>query len=156
MPKLALTKLSFARLCLELDNLKKIKRKEIKAELIEAADLGDIYRENHPFDVAMAKQRLNERRIVELEALLDHSKIVKTDKVQKIKAGSLVKVKLNNQRILEFTLVTPEQKEIDLAKNIISTDSILGKTALGKQKGDIFQYKTPIGKIISAEVISVS
>lgn len=144
-----------SRIKKQLEFFKNVKRKEILQELIEASELGDLFRENHAFDVAVAKQRINERRIVELEELSNH--ILHQRKFLDIGIGSkvLIEFSLPTKNFLSVTVVSPEQKELDDSDNLISTESPLGKAILWKRKGQKFSYVAPNGKLRTGKIISI-
>jgi transcription elongation factor GreA len=67
---------------------------------------------------------------------------------------SKVKIKnLNNQAIMEYTLVA--ENEADLALKKISIDSPIGKGLLGKEVGEIAKVEVPAG-IIQFEILDIS
>lgn len=146
---------TFNRIKKQLEFFKNVRRIEIMQELKEASELGDLYRENHPFDIAVSKQRINERRILELEELLKLS--TKKNNSNTVQIGSSVYVKFTSlfKKDFKITLVSVEQKELDKAQNLVSIESPLGKAICGKKEDDGFEYFTPLGEKISGSIILI-
>lgn len=109
-------------------------RKRITKDLIKAADIGDLFRENFPFDDAVAQQRLNEARIVEIG---DAIKALKNTKISNvIVIGSKIKlVKDNNIR--ELVLVDEDIFKSRIYPNAVTISSPIGKELFNKSVGDI-------------------
>lgn len=139
----------------QLEFLKSVKRQEIIQELIEASELGDLFRENHPFDIAVAKQRINERRIIELEQFSNSILLKKSLLFAGIGSKVTIEFTVPTKKLLSFVLVSPEQKELDDSDNLISTESPLGKAILGKKNAQKFSYTAPGGKLKTGKIISI-
>lgn len=109
-------------------------RDRITQDLIKASDIGDLFRENFPFDDAVAQQRLNEARIVEID---DAIKALKNTKLSKsIVIGSKVKLKKDNI-IKEVVLVDEDIFKSRIYPNAVTTSSPIGKELENKNIGDI-------------------
>jgi transcription elongation factor GreA len=136
------------RLKHELEFRKFSLREEIKTELTEAASLGDLYRENFPFDAAVARQRVNENRITDLEKLIRNIAI-KDSSVESIKVrlGSKVKLKTSNGKELLITLVDENTFKLNPRNGFISNNSPLGKNLIDRHIGDQVIVQAPIGNI---------
>jgi len=85
-----------------------------------------------------------EGRILELENLIKSAKIIEKGKKDQIQIGSIVTLKSKNKKE-KFQIVGAP--EADPSKGKISIESPLGKTLLGKKKGQIFEIETEEGKI---------
>ncbi len=139
----------------ELDQLIRVERPAISAQIAEARDKGDLS-ENAEYDAAKEAQGLLELKISKLQELVRTARIIDESKMDssKVLILSTVKIKnLKNGATMSYTLV-PE-KEADLKKRKISVDSPIAKGLLGKKVGDKVDIKVPAGTI-PFEVIEVS
>ncbi len=131
-----LTKEGKAKLKEEIKILVEIERPKVIRELAEARAQGDLS-ENAEFDAARERQGIIEDRIRQIEAILENSKIIRTQfKTDKVRIGSVVK--LQDQRTKHtksFTIVG--RQEANPFAGMISNESPLAKAILGTSKGDI-------------------
>jgi len=140
-PKNIISKEEYLKLQKELI-YKKAKRSQIAEEFQEANSLGDD-RENFQLDAIIAKQRVHERRIQELEGFLMDCVVEKEDAEKKsnvVKIGSIVEVEKEG-KVLKLRIVTPEMILVSRKPGDISSDSELGKALLDKTKGDVATLK---------------
>ena len=139
----------------ELENLRTVKRAEVKERLKEAIALGDLS-ENSEYDDAKNEQAFMEGRILELEKMIRNAKVIDEDAHQEgtVTVGSLVKVKdIEFDEINEYRLVGTV--EADPMNNRISNESPVGRALLGRKKGAIVDVEVPAG-IIKYEILEVS
>ena len=139
----------------ELENLRTVKRAEVKERLKEAIALGDLS-ENSEYDDAKNEQAFMEGRILELEKMIRNAKVIDEDAHQEgtVTVGSLVKVKdVEFDEINEYRLVGTV--EADPMNNRISNESPVGRALLGRKKGEIVDVEVPAG-IIKYEILEVS
>lgn len=139
----------------ELENLRTVKRAEVKERLKEAIALGDLS-ENSEYDDAKNEQAFMEGRILELEKMIRNAKVIDEDAHQEgtVTVGSLVKVKdIEFDEINEYLLVGTV--EADPMNNRISNESPVGRALLGRKKGEIVDVEVPAG-IIKYEILEVS
>ena len=139
----------------ELENLRTVKRAEVKERLKEAIALGDLS-ENSEYDDAKNEQAFMEGRILELEKMIRNAKVIDEDSHQEgtVTVGSLVKVKdIEFDEINEYRLVGTV--EADPMNNRISNESPVGRALLGRKKGEIVDVEVPAG-IIKYEILEVS
>jgi len=138
-----LTAQGYAELKDELAKLKK-QRSQVIEEIRRAAADKD-FRENAPLEAAREHKSHLEGRIKELESILKAAKI--TDGNQnsvRIKIGNTVVLNdLSSDKELRYILVDP--RETNPAKGKVSTASPLGKTLLGKEKGQTVEFTAPAG-----------
>jgi len=128
----------------ELQDLKTEKRREIAQRLLEAKSLGDLS-ENAEYLEAKEAQSALESRILELEEIIKHSRVIeKPSGKNYVSIGSTVEVKFDG-RSREFTIVGSE--EASPAEGRISNESPLGKAFLGRKMGEEIEVKTPKGKV---------
>jgi transcription elongation factor GreA len=144
-----------AKLEADLDYLITVRRGEVANKLKEARSFGDLS-ENAEYDEAKNEQAILEARIAELENIIENSVVVDDDdiSVDEISVGSIMKI-----RDLEFdeveTLQIVGSTESDPDNGKISDDSPIGKAALKKKVGDVFEVEAPVG-IIKFEVLEIS
>ena len=139
----------------ELENLRSVKRTEVKERLKEAIALGDLS-ENSEYDDAKNEQAFMEGRILELEKMIRNAKVIEDDVQQEgvISVGSLVKVKdIEFDEINEYRLVGTV--EADPMNNRISNESPVGRALLGHRAGDLIDVEVPAG-IIKLEILEIS
>ena len=139
----------------ELENLRTVKRAEVKERLKEAIALGDLS-ENSEYDDAKNEQAFMEGRILELEKMIRNAKVIDEDAHQEgtVTVGSLVKVKdIEFDEINEYRLVGTV--EADPMNNRISNESPVGRALLGRKKGEIVDVEVTAG-IIKYEILEVS
>ena len=139
----------------ELENLRTVKRAEVKERLKEAIALGDLS-ENSEYDDAKNEQAFMEGRILELEKMIRNAKVIDEDAHQEgtVTVGSLVRVKdIEFDEINEYRLVGTV--EADPMNNRISNESPVGRALLGRKKGEIVDVEVPAG-IIKYKILEVS
>ena len=150
-----LTREGLEQLEQELENLRTVKRTEVKERLKEAIALGDLS-ENSEYDDAKNEQAFMEGRILELEKMIRNAKIIEDGEQQNdtITVGSLVTVKdIEFDEITEYRLVGTV--EADPMNNRISNESPVGRALLGHKAGEIIDVEVPAG-VIQLEIIEIS
>jgi transcription elongation factor GreA len=148
-----LTKEKYKELSEELDQLKKVKRREIAENLEYAKSLGDLS-ENAEYQEAREMQAEIEERIAKLELIIKHATIVAHKKSDIVGVGSVIVLEREgDKQKFNYTIVGSEESNI--AQGKVSTSSPLVAAMMGKKKGDTFAFKTPKGevryKIVSVE-----
>lgn len=138
----------------ELQQLLRVERPEVTRLVQWAASNGD---RSENADYIYGKRRLREidRRIRFLSGRLDKAMVVDPAKTksEKIQFGATVELLDEDGVKKSFTIVGVD--EVDTAKGRISWQSPIGKTLLGKSRGDEVLVKIPTGEI-TYEVIAVS
>lgn len=139
-----LTKERYDELKAELNSLKTSGRQSVGERLRHAKELGDLS-ENAEYQAVREEQNLLEKRIVDLEDLLENSSIInKGSGGVTVKIGSNVTLKKSSGETVTYTVVG--SSETDPAKGLISNASPLGKQLLGKKTGDAVAIETPKGR----------
>lgn len=138
-----LTPEGFKKLKKELDYLKKIKRREIAERLKLTASFGDLT-ENAAYQEAKEAQAFLERKILELENLIKNAILIEEKSKDRVKIGSTVWL-AKGWKKEKFKIVGPA--EANSFEGKISLQSPLGRSLIGKKKGEIIEVKTPQGKI---------
>jgi transcription elongation factor GreA len=142
-----LTQEGLDALKVELEHLKTEKRREVAERLKEAISYGDLS-ENSEYEEAKNEQAFVEGRIVEVEKMIKNAQIIDEKKAHSGKVVQIgTTVVIRNKDIKddreEFTIVG--STESDPLKKRISNESPVGKSLLGKKKGDSVKVKAPAG-----------
>ncbi len=130
------TKEGYKALQEKLDYLKSTKREEISKKIDEARGFGDLS-ENAEYEAARNEQEQVEAEIMEIENKLRFGKIINKNKIDTscVNVGCTVKLKdLDFDDIFEYQIVGAT--ESDPTKGIISNESPVGKSLLGKKVGE--------------------
>ena len=123
-------------------------REPIKEKIATARAFGDLS-ENEDYSAARNEQKLNERRIAEIEDILKNAKVIANRGHEKVGMGAKVTVSLSGKKYT-YSIVGPV--EANPLEGRISDQSPIGKAILGKRAGD--EYVLPNGnkgKIVSVE-----
>ena len=131
----------------ELENLKNVQRPKIVQAIAEARSHGDL-KENAEYHAAKEQQSLIESRVIAINDLIARANVIDVTKIEndeKVIFGSTVKVKdLNTNKNISYRLVG--QDEADISKNLIFYRSPIGKSLIGKNKGDTVSFTAPSGE----------
>lgn len=139
----------------DLEYLISVKRAEVAEKLKEARSFGDLS-ENAEYDEAKNEQGILEARIAELELYIASAEIVDDNEVSIHEIGIGSKIKIKDLEFDEIeTLQIVGSTESDPDKSKISDESPIGKAALKKRVGDIFEVESPSG-ILRFEVLDIS
>lgn len=129
----------------ELRGLKINGRADVARKISEARGHGDLS-ENAEYDAAKEEQQHLELRIAKLEQTLSRSQIIESKDLPNDKVYILSKVKVQDLKSKEevvYTLVS--QEESDFEENKISVTSPIGKSLLGKRRGETVTIQVPAG-----------
>ncbi|QEK39190.1 transcription elongation factor GreA [Candidatus Nesciobacter abundans] len=140
-----ITKTGLLKLKLELNELIETVKPKIMKELQYARGLGDLS-ENAEYSAAKEKQIEISKRIEKLHNMILNSRVVDTANIDKDFARFGAKVTLTDcdtGKEVSYTLVG--KYESDIQKKLISIDSPLGKSILGKQVDQEFEFRAPGG-----------
>lgn len=119
------------------------KRNEIIEQLRIAYDFGDL-RENSEFDSAKMAEHLCNTQIKKIEHILNNCILIDTPKKDTISDNSIVTLEyLEDASIETFEIVA--SLEVSITENKISLSSPMGKSLIGKKKGDIITVDSPNG-----------
>lgn len=144
-----------AKLEADLDYLITVRRSEVAQKLKEARSFGDLS-ENAEYDEAKNEQAILEAQIAEMQAIIDTAVVVDDDdiSVDEIGVGSIMRIKdLEFDEVETLQIVGSTESDPDNGK--ISDDSPIGKAALTKRVGDVFEVEAPAG-ILKFEVLEIS
>src|SRR3989339_1722418 len=135
----------------ELENLKTVRRQEVAQRLKEAISYGDLP-ENSEYEEAKNEQAFVEGRILELEQKIKNAKIISEKKIdmkigKEVEIGSTVTVRNKTERGDPEVYTIVGSTEADPIERKISNESPIGKSFLGKKKGDTTTIETPAGSM---------
>jgi len=142
-----LTRAGLARLEEELDNLRIVKRKEVAERIKQAIEFGDIS-ENSEYEDAKNEQAFIEGRIITIEKMLRNAKVIEDDEREAgvVSIGSTVTLKdIEFDEVIEYKIVG--SAEADPLQNLISNESPVGRSLLGKKEGSVVDVDAPVGKL---------
>ena len=131
----------------ELEALK-ARRPELAEKIATARSYGDLS-ENEDYSAARGEQKVVEGRILEIEDILLHAKVIKSGKKEKVAMGSTVTLESDGKKSV-YTLVGAV--EANPLEGKISDESPIGKAIFGKKVGE--EVKLPNGKAFKVAEIN--
>jgi len=135
------------RLEQELEELKRVKRREVAERLKNAISYGDLM-ENSEYDDAKNEQARVEHRIDQIETMLARAKVVdrRHVKTKEVDVGSLVEIKqVGSGKKQTYRIVGPAEANPEEHK--ISYMSPVGRAVMGHKVGDVVIVHAPAGDI---------
>lgn len=150
-----MTKEGADKLQAELEQLKKVDRPKVIADIATAREHGDL-KENAEYHAAREQQGLIEARISQLEGVLSSVQIIDVTTLPKsgrVVFGTTVTL-LNIETDEEVTYKIVGDEESEPSSNKISISSPIARALVGKEEGDDVIVKAPKGDI-EYEIISV-
>lgn len=141
-----MTKTTYTKLSIELENLKTVERAIVAKEIQEARELGDL-KENAEYHAAKDRQGLMEARIKELQDLTSRAQVIDPATLahERVSFGSTVLL-IDTASDAEIIYTIVGAQESNPAKGLISIKSPLAKVLLGKVEGDNVDIVLPSGK----------
>ena len=155
MNKVPMTVHGHKLLQVELKSLKGVDRPTVIKAIAEARAHGDL-KENAEYHAAKDQQGFIEARIKELEGKLSHVQVIDVTEIDargKIIFGSTVEL-LDENTDKEITYKIVGEDEADIKVGLVSFTSPIARALIGKNEGDIVEFKAPDGDR-SYEVIEV-
>jgi transcription elongation factor GreA len=139
----------------ELDFLRGTKRKEVAERIKQALSFGDIS-ENSEYDEAKNEQAQVEGRIVQLESMLKHARIIDEDDVNTdvVSLGSKVKI-FDFEFDEEVVYLIVGSTEANPLKSKISNESPVGAALIGHKKGEVVEVQVPDG-VLKFKILEIS
>jgi transcription elongation factor GreA len=153
--RMPISRMGFNRLRKELEQLERRERHDVIRAIEVAREHGDL-RENAEYHAAKERQGHVEGRILELKDKLSRAEVIDCSEVscQRAVFGTVVTMlDLDEDIEVTYQLLGPE--ESDVKKGIISLQSPLGRSILGKEVGDQVKVVTP-GGMREFEIISIA
>jgi len=139
----------------ELDQLTRVERPKISAQIAEARDKGDLS-ENAEYDAAKEAQGLLELKISKLQDVVMNSRIIDESKIDasSVQILTTVKIKnLKNKAVMKYTMVA--ESEADLKVGKISVETPIAQGLMGKKVGDKVSIQVPNG-LMEFEILDIS
>lgn len=153
--RMPISRVGFKKLRKELEHLERKERHDVIRAIEVAREHGDL-RENAEYHAAKERQGHVEGRILELKDKLSRAEVIDCTEVSCSKAvfGTVVTMlDLDADTEVTYQLLGPE--ESDVKKGVISIQSPLGRSILGKEVGDEVKVITP-GGIREFEIMRIT
>ena len=144
MPSSYLTREGFEKSELELEFLRKVKRKEVAQRLQDAMEDGELI-ENAEYEAAKNEQAFTEGRIKELELLLANAHIIEDGENENglVTVGSHVTICEEDGEPETYKIVGPV--EANPRERRISNESPIGRALINHRVGDKVKIEAPGG-----------
>lgn len=126
----------------ELNHLKSVRRPEVADRIQQAKMDGDVS-ESGEYEDAKNEQAWVEGRIRTLEHMLQNAQIIAGAKSDTVALGSHVKLRDSSGDEYNYTIVG--SAEANPRQSRISNESPVGKSLIGRKKGDKVKVETPGG-----------
>ncbi len=147
-----ITQEGLAKAIAELEERKKVTRREIAEAIKEAKEQGDLS-ENAEYTEAKRQQRENEGRIIQLENIIRTSEVVSpNNNKDKVGIDSEIEVETGGKKMF-FHIVG--SNEADPLSGKISNESPIGKAFLGKEKDENFEVVLPNRKVVQYKILDI-
>ena len=130
----------------ELDNLTNIQRPKIIEAIATAREHGDL-KENAEYHAAREQQGFVEGRIKDIKLKLSNAEIVDPQKISSDRVVFSAKVELfdfEKESDITYTIVGDD--EADIKFGLISINSPIARSMIGKKVGDVVSAETPSGE----------
>ena len=139
----------------ELDHLTNIDRPRVIDAISIAREHGDL-KENAEYHAAREQQSFIEGRIKDIKLKLSNAEIVDPKKITTDKVVFSAKVKLfdfESEKEIIYSIVGDD--EADIKSSMISINSPIARSLIGKVEGDIVLVETPSGNK-EFEILNIS
>ena len=155
MNKTPMTVQGAERLREELQRRKNEDRPRITEAIAEARAHGDL-KENAEYHAAREQQSFNEGRIADIESKLSNAEIIDVTKINangKVIFGTTVELSnVDSGDEVEYRIVGED--EADIKAGLVSINSPVARSLIGKSEGDIAVVAAPGGEI-EYEILAV-
>jgi len=139
----------------ELDNLTNVERPKIIDAISTARAHGDL-KENAEYHAAREQQGFVEGRIKDIKLKLSNAEIVDSKKITSSKVVFSAKVELYDfEKEASITYSIVGDDEADIKNGLISINSPIARSLIGKEKGDVVLAVTPSGEK-ELEILKIS
>jgi len=139
----------------ELDKLTNVERPKIIDAIATAREHGDL-KENAEYHAAREQQGFIEGRIKDIKLKLSNAEIVDSKKITSSKVVFSAKVELydfEKESSMTYSIVGDD--EADIKNGLISINSPIARSLIGKEKGDVVSAVTPSGEK-ELEILKIS
>jgi len=146
MDKYPITVIGEKKLRKELDSLTNIERPKVIDAISVAREHGDL-KENAEYHAAREQQSFIEGRIKDIKLKLSNSEIIDPKKITTDKVVFSARVELydlNDEKEITYSIVGDD--EADIKSGMISINSPIARSLIGKKEGDIAYVEAPSGK----------
>jgi transcription elongation factor GreA len=153
--RMPISRIGFMKLRKELEHLERRERHDV-IRAIEVAREHGYLRDNAEYHAAKERQGHVEGRILELKDKLSRAEVIDCTEVSCARAvfGTVVTMLDLDENIeVTYQLLGPEESDVE--KGIISMQSPLGRSILGKEVGDEVKVVTP-GGMREFEIIRIA
>ena len=143
--RMPISRMGFEKLRNELENLERKERLDVIRAIEVAREHGDLS-ENAEYHAAKERQGFVEGRILELKDKISRAEVINCTEVSCAKAvfGTVVTMlDLDEDVEVTYQLLGPEESDVN--KGVISVQSPLGQSIIGKEVGDEVRVVTPGG-----------
>ena len=147
-----MTKDGYDKILAEINYLETVKRPEISAQIAEARDKGDLS-ENAEYDAAKEAQGIMEAKLAQLKGLISNARLIDESRVKTDEVQILNKVKIKNNAVMTYTLVS--DSEANLKEGKISVSTPIAQGLMGKKVGDVVEIRVPSG-LMTFEIMDIS
>lgn len=154
MQKIPITVTGYAKLEVELKQLKTVDRPNVIEAIAEARSHGDLS-ENAEYSAARERQSFIEGRIQELEDKLSRADVIDPAKMSgdTIKFGATVRV-VDEETDKEQTFQIVGEYEADINSGLLALTAPLPRALIGKSVGDSVEVSAPKGRA-AYEILAV-
>jgi transcription elongation factor GreA len=142
-----LTPEGYEKLKGEIEYLSNERRRDVAERIRIAREFGDI-QENAEYDDAKNEQAMLEHRIATLEQRLRDARVIDKSEVSSdaVSIGSLVRLRdLEAGKTIEYSIVG--SAEANPAENRLSNESPVGRSIMGRKKGETVEVAAPRGTL---------
>lgn len=146
-PKIPITKAGLDRLKEELHTLISVDRTQIKKDIAEAREHGDL-KENAEYHAAKEQQGFIEGRIQELSGKMGQFQVVDParSRSSSVTFGATVTIQnVETEEEMLYQIVGPDESNLEEGR--ISYLSPIANALIGKEEGDVVQVNIPRGRI---------
>ena len=151
--RVMLTEEGYNKLVEKLDYLRSVRRIEVAERLKAAIALGDLS-ENSEYDDAKNEQAFVEGEILDLEAKIRNSDIIRSGEPgDSVSIGSTVVIRdVEFDEVDTYMIVGSTEADPDASK--ISDESPVGAALIGKNVGDTVEVHAPAG-VLQYEILEI-
>ena len=138
----------------ELEYLQTVREKEVSEQIKEARSFGDLS-ENSEYDEAKTEQGKLYSKIAEIKDLIENAIILEAvhGGGHAVAMGSRVTVREESEKETETYEIVGSQEANPLIGRI-SDESPLGRSLMGRQKGDKVSFEAPAG-VLHYEIVEI-
>lgn len=129
-------------------------RRDLADWIERAREHGDL-KENADYHAAKNEQGLSEARVRQLEAILGDAIIVEAAvSVDIVEAGVVIDIQMGDEEIITYLVGSIEERHAEF--DVLSIASPLGKTLIGRARGEVVSYETPGSVVAPGRVLDVT